>query len=132
MNPGNESQHDRTVGISPGDAVPEASGVAQMTLEGLRPTTAVLSVLYLLFAFAHAQLPHPLSTTLMPWALCSAVLLLWLRWQLRRSHKVRLSIHTYSVAVAVKRLFTLRTGPVVQSSGKTSCQGRSVLFSFCR
>ena len=73
-------------------AAPETTGVAQMTLEGLRPTTAVLSILYLSFALAHTRLPQPLSTILVPWVLCSSVLLLWLRWELRQSHKIWVSI----------------------------------------
>ena len=36
------------------------------------------------------------------------------------------------VAAAVKRLLTLRIGPVVQATGETAGQGRGVLFSLCR
>jgi len=100
MDPDNASQHDKTSGVPLDRAAPATTGVAQMTLEGLRPTTAVLGIPYLFFATAHTQLPRPLSTILVPWALCSSVLLLWLRWQLRRSHKTRLLIHLTSAAVA--------------------------------
>ena len=100
MHPDNASQHDKTSGIFPDHAVPETAGLAQTTLEGLRPTTAVLSILYLFFALAHTQLPRPLSTILVPWALCSSALLLWLRWELGRGHTIRLPIHLTSAAVA--------------------------------
>ena len=114
MYPDNASQHDRTAGVPLDHAVPETTGVAQMTLEGLRPTTAVLSVLYLFLALAHTQLPRPLSTILVQWALCSSVLLLWLRWELRRSHKTRTPIHLTSgfvAAIVLSYSLQWRSGP---------------------
>ncbi len=120
MDPDNASQHERTTGVPLDRAAPETTGVAQMTLEGLRPTTAVLSILYLFFALAHTQLPRPLATILVPWALSSSVLLLWLRWELRRSHTIRLPIHLSSTAVAAIVIsYSLATLAVTRAPSQT-------------
>lgn len=68
--------HERAAGFPQDHAAPKTSGVAQMALDCLRPTAAVLSILYLFYALAHTQLPRPVATILVPWALCSSLLLL--------------------------------------------------------
>ena len=56
----NASQQDTITGIPLDHTAPEAIGVAQMTLEGLLPTTVVLSILYLFFALARRSLMETL------------------------------------------------------------------------
>jgi len=80
-------------------AAPEVSSLAQLTLDGLRPATTVLGCVYFLFALVHLRMPPSISAILVPWALGSAVLLLWLRWILRRDHEIRLSVNAISMAV---------------------------------
>lgn len=101
MDPVNESKHDRPAGIPPNDAASEPSGVALWTLEGLRLSATVLSILYVAYAYLHSRLPGDISRVLVPWALCSSLLLLAIRWQLKPGDEGRPSIHIYSVAVAV-------------------------------
>ena len=91
----------RTSRAVPDSDAPEVATLAHLTLEGLRPTTSVLGIVYLFFALAHTQMSPSVAGILVPWALASSLLLLGLRWLLRRGPDLPVSIDVVSAAVVV-------------------------------